>query len=96
MYYPARCRWLWPAGGKGKRKRGSGTKDGDAQDKDSAPAQKRQQAGKGDTSGSGGESNAPRFTKEQEEEALEGVQLTLRDARKKRKLCKRCGGGNHL
>ena len=83
-------------GGKGKRKRGSG-KDNAAQDSgNSAPSPKRQQTGKGATSGSGGKGgNWPRFTGDQKEEALKGVQQTLRDKRERDKLCQRCGFGNH-
>ena len=80
--------------GKGKRKRGSG-KGGDAKD-DSAPAPKRQQKGKGTTSGSGDKGgNTPRFTDDQKEEALKGVQETLRASRIKKKLCQRCALSGH-
>jgi hypothetical protein len=80
--------------GKGKRKRGSG-KDSGAKD-DTEPAPKRQQKGKGTTSGSGDKGdNSPRFTDDQKEEALKGVQESLRASRIKKKLCQRCAIGGH-
>ena len=42
-----------------------------------------------------GKGNPPRFTKEQMEEALKGVQQTRRNARERKKLCLYCGFGGH-
>ena len=38
---------------------------------------------------------SPRFTKEQEEEALAGIPQNLREARRKKGLCDRCGLTKH-
>ena len=43
------------------------------------------------TTGGGGKARTPRFTKEEMEIALNGVQPTLQEARDKRDLCRRCG-----
>ena len=47
------------------------------------------------TTGGGGKTRAPRFTKDEMEIALKGIQPTLREARDKRDLCRRCGLAGH-
>ena len=60
------------------------------------PLSKRQQKGKGTASGAGRKGdNSPRFTDDQREEALKGIQETLRASRIKKKLCQRCALSGH-
>ena len=86
-----------PSGPKGnKRKRGgAGGNAAPATADSSAPAEKKQRTGGTTVRPAGGKGNPPRFSKEQLDEALKGVQATLRDARFKKKLCQRCGLSNH-
>ena len=58
---------------------------------DSTPAGKK--AKKAPTTGSG--SGQPRFSKDQEDEALKGIPDNLREARVKNTLCTRCRLNNH-
>ena len=78
-----------PSGkGKGNGKRKREPEKGNATAKeDSAPAGKT--AKKAAAAGSG--SVQPRFSKDQEDEALKGIPDNLREARGKKKLCTRCG-----
>ena len=86
-----------PSSGKNlKRKRGgagasatpaTGTSSSDA------PPAKRQSTG--DKTAGTGKGNPPRFTKEQMEAALKGVQQTLCEARDRKKLCRRYGITGH-
>ena len=77
--------------GKGNSKRKREPEKGNATAKeDSAPAGKT--AKKAAATGSG--SGQPRFSKDQEDEALKGIPDNLRRARGKKKLCTRCGLNN--
>ena len=59
------------------------------------PAKKQLTVSHAGTTGGGGKARTPRFTKEEMEIALKGVQPTLREARDKRDLCRRCGLARH-
>ena len=59
------------------------------------PAKKQSTVSHAGTTGGGGKARTPRFTKEEMEIALKGVQPTLREARDKRDLCQRCGLAGH-
>ena len=76
--------------GIGKRKRESEKANATAKE-DSAPAGKK--AKKIHATGSG--SGQPRFSKDQEDEALQGMPDNLRKARGKKKVCTRWGLKNH-
>jgi len=76
--------------GKGKRKRGS-EKDNDAQEKEDTPAVKKPKGAQTPAAGK----STPRFTKEQESEALKGIPQNLREARMNKGLCTRCGLPKH-
>ncbi len=78
------------AKGKGKRKRGSGKGD-DAQEKKEAPDAKKPKTAQTPAAGN----STPRFTKEQESEALKGIPQNLREARMNKGLCTRCGLPKH-
>ena len=91
-----------PATGKNlKRKRGGAVTGAAAAPatgtlrSDAPPAKKQSTRAKSEASVGAEKGNPPRFTKEQMEEALKGVQQTLRDARERKKLCLRCGFGGH-
>ena len=58
---------------------------------DSAPTGKKAKKAATTWSGSG----QPRFSKDQEDEALKGIPDNLREARGKKKLCIHCGLNNH-
>ena len=82
-----------PSSGKNlKRKRGGAGTAAPATGTSDPPAKKQST---GDKSAGTGNGNPPRFTKEQMEEALKGVQQTLCDARDRKKLCRRCGIAGH-
>ena len=76
--------------GNGKRKRESEKANATAKE-DSAPA--GQNTKKAPATGSG--SRQPRFPKDQEDEVLKGIPNNLCEARRKKKLCIRCGLNNH-
>ena len=59
------------------------------------PAKKKLTVSHAGTTGGGGKARTSRFTKEEMEIALKGVQPTLREARDKRDLCRRCGLAGH-
>ena len=59
------------------------------------PAKKQLTVSHAGTTGGGGKARTPRFTKEEMEIALKGIQPTLREARDKRDLCRRCGLAGH-
>ena len=76
--------------GNGKRKRESEKANATAKE-DSAPTGKK--AKKAPATGSG--PGQPRFSKDQEDEALKDILDNLREARGKKKLCTCCGLNNH-
>ena len=59
------------------------------------PGRKKLTAGHAVNTGGGGKARNPRFTKDEMEVALKGIQPTLREARDKRDLCRRCGLAGH-
>ena len=85
-----------PSSGKNlKRKRGGAGTAAPATGTSSSDAPPAKKQSTGDKSAGTGKGNPPRFTKEQMEEPLKGVQQTLRDARDRKKLCRRCGIAGH-
>ena len=86
-----------PSSGKNlKRKHGGAGNAAAPATETSNPPTKQQSTGDKFVASAGvGKGNPPRFTKEQTEEALKGVQQTLRDARDRKKLCRCCGVGGH-
>ena len=75
---------------KGKRKRETEKSNATA-DEEKAPSGKKPKKDAAPVTGTG----SPRFTKEQEEEALAGIPQNLREARRKKGLCDRCGLPKH-
>jgi hypothetical protein len=75
---------------KGKRKR-EAEKSNASANEDKAPAGKKPKKDAAPVTGTG----SPRFTKEQEDEALKGIPQNLRDARGNKGLCVRCGLPKH-
>ena len=59
------------------------------------PAKKQLTVSHAGTTGGGGKTRAPRFTKDEMEIALKGIQPTFREARDKRDPCRRCGLAGH-
>ena len=59
------------------------------------PAKKQLMLSYAGTTGSGGKARTPHFTKEEMEIARKDVQPTIREARDKRDLCRRCGLAGH-
>ena len=59
------------------------------------PAKKQLMVSHVGTTGGGGKARTPRFTKEEIDIALMCVQPTLREARDKRDLCRKCGLAGH-
>ena len=78
--------------GKQKCKRKRETEKSNATaDEEKAPSGKKPKKDAAPVTGTG----SPRFTKEQEEEALAGIPQNLREARRKKGLCDRCGLPKH-
>ena len=75
---------------KGKHKRET-EKSNATTDEEKAPSGKKPKKHAAPVTGTG----SPRFTKEQEEEALAGIPQNLREARRKKGLCDRCGLAKH-
>ena len=75
---------------KGKRKRETEKYNATA-DEEKASSGKKPKKETGPVTGTG----SPRFSKEQEEEALAGIPQNLREARRKKGLCNRCGLPKH-
>ena len=71
---------------KGKRKRETEKSNATA-DEEKAPSGKKPKKDAAPVTGTG----SPRFTKEQEEDALAGIPQNLREAQRKKGLCDRCG-----
>ena len=80
-----------------KRKRGgAGNTAAPANVESSGPPAKKQLTAGGTAFTPGGDKGAaPRFTKDQQDEALKGIPHNLREARNKKKLYTRCGFSNH-
>ena len=80
-----------------KRKRSGGGTGATPVSEPSAgpPAKKQLMVSHAGTTGGGVKARTPRFTKDEMEIALKGVQPTLREARDKRDLCRRCGLACH-
>ena len=82
--------------GKKRKRSGGGNGATPASENSSAPPAKKQlTAGYAGNTGGGRKARTPRFTKDEMEVALKGVQPTLREARDKRDLCRRCGLAGH-
>ena len=75
---------------KGKHKRVTEKSNATA-DEEKVPPGKKPKKDAAPVTGTG----SPRFTKEQEEEALAGIPQNLREARRKQGLCDRCGLPKH-
>ena len=83
-----------------RKRRGAGSTAADASgtgtsSSDTPSAKKQLTRAKSAASADVGKGNPPSFTEKQMEEVLKGVQQTLRDVRKRKKLCLRCGFGGH-
>ena len=83
------------AGIKRKRSRGGTGATPAGEHSAGPPAKKLLTVSHAETTGGGGKARTPRFTKEETEIALKGIQPTLRVAREKRDLCRRCGLTGH-
>ena len=82
--------------GKKCKHRGGGTGATRASEQSAGPPAKKQlTVNHAGTTGSGGKARTPRFTKDEMEIALKGIQPTIREARDKRDLCRRCGLAGH-
>ena len=98
---------LWPrshlastststSAGKKRKRSGGGTGATPASEHSAGPPAKKQlTVSHAGTTGSGGKARTPRFTNKEMNIALKGVQPTLREARDKRDLCRRCGLAGH-
>ena len=86
---------LTSAGKKRKRSRGGTGATSASEHSAGRPANKQLTVSHAGTTGSGAKARTPRITKEEMEIALKGVQPTLREAREKRNLCRRCGLAGH-
>ena len=82
--------------GKKRKRSGGGTGATPARENSSAPpAKKELTARHAGNTGGGGKARTPHFTKDEMEVAVKGLQPTLREARDKRDLCRRCGIAGH-
>ena len=78
--------------GKKRKRSGGGTSATPASEHSAGPPAKKQSTvSHFGTTGGGGKARTPCFTKDEMEIAQKGIQPTLREARDKRDLCRRCG-----
>ena len=78
--------------GKKRKRSGGGTSATPVSEHSAGPPAKKQlTVSHAETTGGGRKARTPRLTKEEMEIAVKGVQPTLREARDKRDLCRRCG-----
>ena len=75
---------------------GGGTGATPASEHSAGPRAKKQlTVSHSETTGGGGKVRTPHFTKDEMQIALKGIHPTLREARDKRDLCRRCGLAGH-
>ena len=82
--------------GKKRKRSGGGTGATPVSEHSAGPlAKKQSMVSHAGTTGGGGKARTPRFTKDEMEIALKGIQPTLWEAMDKRDLCRRCGLPGH-
>ena len=82
--------------GKKRKRNGGGTGATPASEHSAGPPAKQLlKVSHAGTTGGGGKTRTPHFTKDEMEIALKGIQPTLREARDKRDLCRRCDLAGH-